>query len=186
MQKWLKKLEVFVDKFIPYLIILLLFVIIIDLFYHDIAEHYKFQIALLDGFIVLVFLIDLSFKFKRAASIPQFLKKYWLEILAVLPFYLLFRALEIAIGFLELSGIIKQSQNILHTGVEIEKEISLISKEAEEVEKVGARAKSFARTFKSISRAPRLLAASSFYESPENKLKKKKQSKRKNNKKNKK
>lgn len=166
MNKWLKKLEVVVDKFIPYLIILLLFVIIIDLFFHEIAELYKFEIGFLDGFIVLVFVIDLAFKYNKVRNIPSFIRKYWLEILAVFPFYLVFRALELTLGFLEVSGLIKQSQNILHSGVEIEKEIALVTKEAREIEEIGSRTGRIARTFRSISRTPRLVAAASFYEEP--------------------
>ena len=166
MKKWLKDLEVIVDKLIPYLIFLLLIIIIIDLFYHEVAEKYKFEIGLVDGFIILVFLFDLIYKYNRVRNLPTFIKKYWLEILAVLPFYLIFRAVELTIGFLEISGLIKQSQNILHTGLEFEKEIALISKEAKEIEEIGARTKAFSRTFKSISRTPRFIAAASFYEKP--------------------
>ena len=166
MKEWLKKIEVFVDKLIPYLILLLLFVIVIDLFFHETAEQYKFQISLVDGFIVLVFVVDLAFKFNRVRNIPEFVRSYWLEIIAVFPFYLVFRVLEITFGFLEVSGIIKQSQNILHSSVEVEKEVALITKEAEEVEKIGSRARTFSRTFRSISRTPRLVAAASFYEEP--------------------
>ena len=63
MKEWLKKIELFVDKFIPYLLVLLIFVIIIELFFHDVAEAYRYHINLLDGFIVLVFLLDLYNKY---------------------------------------------------------------------------------------------------------------------------
>lgn len=171
MKEWLKKLEVIADRLIPYLLLLLVFIIIIDIFYKDVAEMYKFQIGLLDGFIVGVFLTDLIFKFIRTKNFPDFIKKYWLEILAVFPFYLLFRALELTFGFLELSGIIKQSQNIFHSGIELEKEVTLASREAREVEELGSRAGIFSRTFRSISRAPRLLEASKFFEKPNTKKK---------------
>ncbi len=166
MHKLLNKLEYLVDKILPYLIILLLFVIIIDLFFHDIAEIYRFQIGLIDSIIVAAFIIDLTFKYNRVRNIPYFIRKYWLEILAIFPFYLMFRALEVTIGFLELSGFIKQGQNILHTGIEVEKEIALIGREAEEVEKIGARTRSIYRTIRTVSRTPRLFAAASFYEEP--------------------
>src|SRR3989344_2134788 len=166
MKKWLKDLEIIVDKIIPYLILVLLAVIIIDLFFNNLAEQYKIQISLIDGFIILVFVIDLIYKYNRVRNFPKFVKEYWLEILAVLPFYLIFRVIETTIGFLELSGIIKQSQNILHSGVEVEREISLITKEAEEIEKIGARTNKFARIFRTVERTPRLMTASRFYEKP--------------------
>lgn len=167
MHKLLKKLEIFVDKILPYLIILLLFVIVIDLFYHDIAEIYRFYIGVIDLIIVIAFIIDLAFKYNRVRNISSFVRTYWLEILAIFPFYLMFRALEVTIGFLELSGFIKQGQNLLHTGIEVEKEIALISREAEEVERIGSRTRSIYRTVRTVSRAPRLFAAASFYEEPE-------------------
>ena len=166
MKEWLRKIEFFVDRFIPCLLVLLIIVIVIDFFYHEIAEKYKFEIGLIDGFIVVVFVLDLFFKFRRSVSIPNFLKRYWLEILAVFPFYLIFRVIETTVGFLEVSGLIKQGQNILHSSVEVEKEFALIVREAEEIEKVGARTRAFSKTLRVISRAPRLVAAASFYEDP--------------------
>ena len=166
MKEWLKKLELFVDKFIPYLLVLLIFVIILELFFHEIAEQYRYHINLLDGFIVLVFLCDLYFKYQRTKNIPKFIKSYWLEILAVFPFYLLFRFVETTICFLEVSGIIKQGQNILHSGIEVEKEIAVIGKEISEAEKLGVRAREISRAFRTVSRTPRLVAAAQFYEEP--------------------
>ncbi len=166
MKEWLRKLEVFIDKFIPYLLVLLIFVIVIELFFHNIAEEYRYHINLLDGLIVVVFLLDLYFKYQRTRNIPQFVGKYWLEILAVFPFYLLFRFVETTLGFLEISGAVKQGQNILHSGIEAEKEVTLIGKEVGEAEKLGVRAKALTRTFRTVSRTPRLVAAAQFYEQP--------------------
>ncbi|MBS3171497.1 hypothetical protein J4449_02700 [Candidatus Woesearchaeota archaeon] len=169
MKEWLKKIELFVDKFIPYLLVLLIFVIIIELFFHDVAEAYRYHINLLDGFIVLVFLLDLYFKYQQTKNIPTFVRKYWVEILAIFPFYLFFRFIETTLGLLEMSGLIKQGQNILHSGIEIEKEIAVIGREvveAEKLEKIGVRSRALARTFRIVSRTPRLVAAAQFYEEP--------------------
>ena len=159
MKKWLKSLEIFVDRVIPYLVLILLAIIIIDLFYHNIAKEYQFQIGLIDGFIILVFILDLIYKYNKVRNIPNFLKKYWLEILAVFPFYLVFRLLETTIGFLELSGIIKQGQNIFHSGVEVEKEVALIGKEASEFEKIGTKAEGISRFFPNIGRTFRAITS---------------------------
>ncbi len=169
MKEWLRKLEVFVDKFIPYLLVLLIFIIVMELFFHDVAEQYRYHINLLDGFIVLVFILDLYFKYQQTKNVPKFVRKYWLEILAVFPFYLVFRFVETTLGFLEVSGVIKQGQNILHSGVEIEKEVAVIGREvveAEKLEKIGVRSRAIARTFRTVSRTPRLVAAAQFYEEP--------------------
>ncbi|MEK6936544.1 MAG: hypothetical protein AABW58_00565 [Nanoarchaeota archaeon] len=169
MNEWLKKIELFVDRFIPYLLVLLIFVIVIELFFHDAAEQYRYHINILDGFIVLVFLLDLYFKYQKTKNIPTFVRKYWLEILAVFPFYLVFRFVETTLGFLEVSGIIKQGQNIFHSGLEVEKEIAVVGREvveAEKLEKIGVRTRAIARTFRTVSRTPRLVAAAQFYEEP--------------------
>jgi len=159
-------------------LVILIGVIVIDLFFKEIAEEYKFYLGLIDSFIILVFIIDLGFKFNRTRNIPKFIGKYWLEIIAVFPFYLIFRLLEVTFGFLELSGIIRESQNIFHSSVEIEKEVSLISKEAKEIEKVGiesekiiTRSRALPNVFRSIQRTPRLLEAVEFYEEPKHKKK---------------
>ncbi len=159
MNKWLKELEVIIDKIIPYLVLILLAIIIIDLFYTHTAEKYKFQIGLIDGFIILAFIIDLGFKYNRVRNIPNFVKKYWLEILAVFPFYLIFRLLETTVGFLELSGFIKQGQNIFHSGIEVEKEVSLIGREAGELEKIGSKAEGFSRIFRNMGRTFRAITS---------------------------
>ncbi|MBI2672162.1 hypothetical protein HYX16_04475 [Candidatus Woesearchaeota archaeon] len=172
MKKWLKDLEIFVDKTIPFLLVALIVVVIIDLFFNEIAEKFAFQIGIIDGVIVTFFVLDLGFKYHKARTIPEFLKKYWLEIIAIFPFYLILRAFELAIGFLEFSGLLKEGQSVFHAGIEIEKEIGLATKEARElssVEKIGVRTRAFNSAFRFVRRAPRFAEAAQFYEDPKHK-----------------
>jgi len=172
MKKQLKKLEVFVDKSIPFLLAALIIVVIIDLFFHETAEKFAFQLAVIDGTIITFFVLDLGFKYNKTRKIPEFLRKYWLEIIAIFPFYLILRVFEFAVGFLELSGLVKEGQSILHAGVEVEKEISLVTKETRElsrVERLGVRTSAFNRTFRFVRRVPRFAAAAQFYEDPKHK-----------------
>ena len=103
------------------------------------------------------------FKYIRVRKVPLFVRKYWLDILAVFPFFLFFRVFEFAFGAWG-----QTAQSILHEGLEIEKEGSKVVREAEkfakegsrvarEAEKVGklSRSQKFARFLRPIFRLPR-------------------------------
>jgi len=172
MKKFWHKIEVAVDWVIPWCIILLLIIIILDIFLPETAEHYHLYILIGDYFIISVFIVDLIFKYLRIRNINNFIKECWLDILAVFPFFLIFRMLERFIILAELSGSFTQFQLLFHEGLELEKSGSKIVKEGgkiiEEAEKVGkvSRVKQIIRFFKPIQRAPRLIKALPFYEKP--------------------
>jgi hypothetical protein len=52
---------------------------------------YQAWITAIDWFILLFFIVDLVFKYLHTKGTLKFVKLYWLEIIAVFPFYLLFR-----------------------------------------------------------------------------------------------
>ena len=143
MKKWVHKVEIIVDKIIPYLLVLLMGLIVIEVFFHEFALAYHYWVEGLDFFIIFVFVVDLLFKYERTKNIPLFLKKYWLDIIAVFPFFLVFRLFEeTALIFNVIGESLKTPQQILHTGVEGEKIIKVVSEEAKElklIEKEGAR-----------------------------------------------
>ena len=185
MNKWLEKGERIVDKLIPAMLVLLLAIIIIEIFFKDIADHYETLLSIGDKIVVSVFVVDLAFKFNRTRKIPKFIRKYWLDIIAVFPFFLMFRLFEGIIfsqAFLEGGS---QLQSILHEGLAVEKEGSKI---AEVIEKEGAkivqetgrvasqagkvsRAARFTRFLRVITRAPRFVKAVPFYMKPAKKKK---------------
>ena len=170
MKRWMHKMELVVDKLIPWLVGILFIVIIIEFFFVDLAEKYHTIISLLDGFIVFVFVLDLIFKYERAKNIPDFLRNSWLDIIAVFPFFLFFRFIE---GFTRLfmaPEVISTGQKILHEGLLLEKESAMIVKEVEEAGKV-SRTRFFAEIFKPrllrpLSRVPRLVKILPFFEKP--------------------
>jgi len=161
MKPWLHKIEVIVDKSIPYLLILLFFVIIGEIFYAHQIKPYGFFVSVVDNVVIFVFMMDLAFKYMRTRYFPDFFRKHWLEIIAVLPASLFVRLIE---KFIPVSTF-EVSQSILHEATEIKREEKLI---AMEVEKVGqiSRTRYFLRFVRPLARLPRFLKAFSFYEKP--------------------
>jgi len=156
------KLELFIDKIIPYCLILLIFVLVLELgFHHFVVEHgLLLPIEIADYFIILVFVIDLIFKYIRVRDVPKFLRKYWLEVIAVFPFFLFFRLAELAFGLSEVSGGIKTAQSITHSTAEIEKEVAML-RESEKVLREGEkvfkaeRSMRLSRFLRPLTRIPR-------------------------------
>jgi len=165
MKIWLHKIEVIVDRSIPYIIIVLLFLIIGELFFYEQVQPYIKWINLTDNFVVGVFVIDLIFKYIRIRNIPKFFRKCWMDIIAVFPFFLLFRLFEELGILLGLGERIGSAQLIFHEGVEIEKEAEGIIKEGEKISKV-SRTRMAVRFIRPIARSPRLLKTLAYYEKP--------------------
>ena len=82
MKPWLHKIELIVDKLIPYSLIILLFIIIGEIFFHEEIEPYGVFVNIVDNTIIAIFVLDLIFKYVRMSNFPNFLRKYWLEIIA--------------------------------------------------------------------------------------------------------
>ena len=170
MKKWLHKIEVFVDKIIPFLLILLLVVIVMELGFHQFVEehHLEQYVKWADYVIIFFFFIDLCFKYSHVRKIPLFLRKYWLDIIAVFPFFLVFRVVEGLSGALSFafSESAQTAQAVLHQGVELEKEGVKVVREVE----VLSRSSRFQKFLRPIFRLPRFVKgvpkASKFYEHP--------------------
>ncbi|MBI5398923.1 hypothetical protein HZB03_05655 [Candidatus Woesearchaeota archaeon] len=165
MKKWYHELEVLVDHLIPYLLIILLNIIIMEFFFKEAAEKYHALIVIADAFIVAVFVADLLFKYLRVRDIPLFIKNYWLDILAVFPFFLVFRIFE---GFGLLGGgaeTVSAAQKVVHEGFEVEKEVARGVQETERIVNA-TRSKRFARFIRPLSRVPRVAKALHFFEKP--------------------
>tara|TARA_Y100000310_G_scaffold105664_2_gene104158 strand:- start:13540 stop:14118 length:579 start_codon:yes stop_codon:yes gene_type:complete len=157
-----EKFELLIDRLIPWMILLLLIVIILEFFYHDFVHHYHLESYLkwADWLVVAVFICDLYFKFNRVKKIKDFLKHYWLDIIAVFPFILFFRFLDPIIGAFAKSGDkVKKGQTLLHEGLELEKAGTRAIKEAEIATKVvkSSRFGRFGRFIRPLARLPRFL-----------------------------
>lgn len=168
MKKWQHSLEKIVDTFIPYALAMLLLIIIIELLYRETAKQYSFLITMLDGFIVLIFFADLSFKYIRAKNIPYFLGHYWLDIMAVFPFFLVFRLFEEILLLTRFGEQFSSAQSIVHEVVTAERlgeEEARIVAEAEKTGKA-SRLRIISAYFKPLGRLPRMAKAISFFERP--------------------
>jgi hypothetical protein len=166
MNEFFKKVEHFVDKSIPYLLILLLVIVFVDIFYTDIAHKYEATILTIDIIIVCFFVVDLIFKYLRVQNIPKFLRTYWLDILAIFPFFLLLRVFEEVLLVSEASA--ATVRNLFHAGLVLEEDVLVtekVVKTSELIAKEG-RVAVFLRSFAKLQRMPRLLKALSYFEHP--------------------
>jgi len=161
MKPWLHKIEIIVDKSIPYILVILLFLIIGEIFYAHQIEPYGFFVSVVDNVVILVFMIDLAFKYMRTRYFPDFFRKHWLEIIAVLPASLFVRLIE---RFIPVSTF-EISQSIVHEATEIKREEKLIVMEVEKAGQI-SRTRYFLRFMRPLARLPRFVKAFSFYERP--------------------
>ena len=172
MEDRLKKIELFVDKAIPYLLILLVGIVVIDIFFQEISQKYSTSILIIDSIVITFFAADLIFKYRRVRDIPRFLKLYWIDILAVLPFFLVLRLFEEVLLISENS--ISALRNIFHAGLILEEEVAVggeaarVLRTSELIAKEG-RVALAAEKLGYLERAPRLLKAFSFFEHPAHK-----------------
>ncbi len=67
-----------------------------------------------DGVIVGIFVIDLVFKYRHVNNLFKWFKLYWLEIIAVLPFYLALRFWIGARSFFLTAEEVSQAQKLAH------------------------------------------------------------------------
>ncbi len=143
-------LERFVDIMIPWLVLLLLFIILGEFssdlnFFHwnwpelvsEFFEVYEFEVFLLDQIIILFFVIDLYFNFFKKATLWSFIKTSFLDIIAVAPVGLILRISEVS-----------EAQSILHLTSEVEKEAARVVKETEVAERLAKAAEESERLAK--------------------------------------
>lgn len=76
MNKHLKRLEIIIDKIIPILLIILIFVIIGELLFKEQVHHYSLYIDIFDAFLIITFGTDLAFKYNRVRKLKTFMKEY--------------------------------------------------------------------------------------------------------------
>ena len=88
--RWAFAVEHFVNVSMPYLVIILGIMIILEIL--NALQGYDAYVSIIDGAIVSFFIVDLIFKWIHVPHLTAFVKLYWLDILAVFPFYLVFRA----------------------------------------------------------------------------------------------
>ncbi len=169
----LEEVEYYIDRVIPYLIILIFGVIITDIFFKNVAQKYTTPLLVLDWVIVGVFVADLVFKYMRVRNIPRFLRLYWLDILAVFPFFLLLSVFEEFLLISESASL--TLRNIFHAGLVLQEQAiggAGIAQSSELLVEEGSRFGELLDKISVFKRVPRLAKAFDFYEHPKKNKKK--------------
>lgn len=86
-----------IQHIIPIALVLLLTASIIELFY-DVSQYYLL-IDFFDVFIIIIFAIDLYYRWQETPHLWSYLRKHWLDIIATIPFNFIFIGIE-GLGFL--------------------------------------------------------------------------------------
>ncbi|NMJ76609.1 hypothetical protein GLU01_00915 [Nanohaloarchaea archaeon] len=156
----LSSIESTVDRMIPVSLVVVLFIVVVGLFFRDFYTSYKAAFGLLDNVVIGIFTIDLGFKLHRASSWEGFLKEHWLEVIAILPAFIVYRVIE---GFFIAVEYVEKGQHVAHLleGARSGR-LATFARTSQLT-----RSERLARFVKVISRSPRLAKASDFYESPD-------------------
>ncbi|MBS3116988.1 hypothetical protein J4421_05320 [Candidatus Woesearchaeota archaeon] len=129
MRPFWKKVEEINSKLILPAIFILLVIIIYQLFSPQVQnEKLEITLQVLDSLVVAIFVIDLIFLAIKAKSTKFFFKNYWLDILAVLPIYFFFKIFTRFYTTVTLTEEIVLGQRIVHEGLEVEKEVKILSR----------------------------------------------------------
>jgi hypothetical protein len=137
MKRWMHKVEVIVDHAIVPCLFILLAILVLQIGFHSFVIEHELEIfiEIADYAVVFVFVLDLIFKYLRVRHITQFVRLYWLDILAVFPFFLLFRGVEALVG--RVGSAITEgghtAQAVLHESLEVEKEGVRVVREVEKL-----------------------------------------------------
>lgn len=154
----LNEFEHFTDHVIPFLVIALAVVLVLENPFWTIVHlsEYEPWITIFDWIIVFFFVTDLVFKWFKTKNVRKFLKLYWLDVVAVFPFYLAFRAYaEVAAAFKVGEEISETGQKLAHEAVLLRETRTL--KEAEELTKEARIAREAGAVERSIRAVQRFL-----------------------------
>jgi hypothetical protein len=85
--------ERFTDAIIPYLLIIIAAELLVDNPFWSFYQLSRLEpyVTIFDAFVIFFFVVDLIFKWLHIRNIVKFIKLYWLDIVAILPFYAAFR-----------------------------------------------------------------------------------------------
>jgi hypothetical protein len=157
MNRFLEGVERWSDRLVGPALVVIVAVVVLELFFPDFAHHYHKYILVADYAAILVFVFDLSFKFRRATTWEGFLKDYWLEIIAIFPVFMVVRVFEF-LAFLRTGEL---GQEVLHLFTRSERLVALSG--GTELSR-SARITSLTR---GMARTPRLAKAAEFFKHPD-------------------
>ncbi len=155
----LSAVEKFFDKMIVPALLVLVVIVVADIFFTDLKYEYETYFFYADVLVISIFVGDLSFKFRRASDWPGFLRREWLEILAVIPFFWIFRLVDSVVRIGELV------QEIVHLVTRGGRFVRLFAA----LGLVGSRHERFSRFLERILKTARFRDASEFFKHPNEK-----------------
>lgn len=159
MHPYLEDIEWTADKLIVPALFVVAVILAVELFLPELAHEYHSLINYADYAVILVFAVDLSFKLCEASTWEGFLRDYWLEIIAITPFFLVFRTIE----FLRVLSGADLSQDAAHLAEGLRSgRLTEMFRTTEAM-----RSTRFARFIRPISRSPRLARAAEFFRHPD-------------------
>ncbi len=152
-EKNLGKIELFIEKMIPFLVIILLLIILAEFgesiahlfekMFHLSEEHHT-AIIILDYVIIGFFAVDLYFAFFKKATLWRFIKAHFIDIIAIIPVTVFLRAYLAASAIFDS---IEAGQKITHVISDVPKVIEA----TKDIEKI-ARAEKILKAEESLSK----------------------------------
>jgi len=133
MNEFWKKINLALNKIMPYVLVILLVLIILEFSIKIQNQLVLLAFEFLDTIIIELFILDLIFLYIKSKDIRFFFKHYWLDIIAVLPFGLIFRVADnfFRIG-IEAERLVV-GQRIIHEVSKSEKLLKLVSEAGKEI-----------------------------------------------------
>ncbi|QQG39632.1 MAG: hypothetical protein HYS81_04650 [Candidatus Aenigmatarchaeota archaeon] len=154
------RLEHLVDKTIPFALVILLVLLVFEFFFVEEAHAYEAWVNVVDLGVIAIFATDLWFKYKRLPDGRAFVRTYWLEIVATIPFFLAFRLFEL----LTVSRAVETGQEAVHAAVAAEEEAASILRTSRT-----SRYARFTKFLRVALRAPRFAKAAAYFKAPHEK-----------------
>jgi hypothetical protein len=121
-QRAVYEFEHFTDHIIPVLVVFIAVVLILENPFWTLVhlEEYAPWPTIFDTVVLFFFIVDLLFKWFRTRNIRKFFKLYWIDVIAVFPFYLAFRV------YGELAGIFRLGEELTETSQKLAHEAVLL------------------------------------------------------------
>lgn len=158
----MQRLERIIDRAVPWLILVLVPLIVAE-FFVDPTSLFGAVIDVFDWFVISVLALDLVFKFRHATSFSGFFKGHWLEVVSLLPVFVVLRVFEELRLVVDAGGAV---QEVAGEVVSVEQEAAKASRSASRTRSV-SRLNLFRRLARPIARLPRFSKAAHFYMHPD-------------------
>ena len=159
MHPYLEKIEELFDALIVPALVAVLGIVVLEVFFTETAHHLHSWIKIADTLVITIFVGDLGFKLYRATNWEGFLRNHWLEVVAIMPFFLVFRIIE---GIFIATDLIDLGQHTAHLAEGARSGRFTRFFRSPEL----ARSTRFGRFIRALSRMPRFAKAAEFYKHP--------------------